>query len=142
MALFENLALPLMCAPMSIASSVPLAVACCRAGVIGGWQGGTATPLDEFERYLEALAQTDRAPPIVNLPSRIASEETGEAKLALLERHRVRRAASIAIRPAIERLVQGWAGGSPGRPDSAHAERRSARALTGDVTWQGRWAPG
>ena len=87
--MFETLALPLMCAPMSFASSVPLAAACCEAGVIGGWQGGSATPLDLFERYLETLAAKRAAPPIVNLPSRIADEATGEAKLALLERHRV-----------------------------------------------------
>src|SRR3546814_3590301 len=40
-AMLAKLSLPLMCAPMSFASAVPLAVACCRAGVIGGWQGGT-----------------------------------------------------------------------------------------------------
>lgn len=109
--MFERLALPLMCAPMSIASSVPLAVACCRAGIIGGWQGGTATSLDEFERYLEALARTGGAPPIVNLPSRIASEETGEAKLALLERHRIPLVLSSIGDPArlVER-VHGWGG--------------------------------
>lgn len=109
--MFEGLTLPLMCAPMSIASSVPLAVACCNAGVIGGWQGGTATPLVEFERYLAALAETDGAPPIVNLPSRIASEETGEAKLALLERHRIPLVLSSIGDPArlVER-VHGWGG--------------------------------
>lgn len=111
MALFENLALPLMCAPMSFASSVPLAVACCRAGVIGGWQGGTVTRLDEFARYLDALADLGGAPPIVNLPSRIADEETGEAKLALLERHRVPLVLSSIGDPSrlVER-VHGWGG--------------------------------
>lgn len=109
--MFEGLTLPLMCAPMSIASSIPLAVACCDAGVIGGWQGGTATPLVEFERYLAALAETDGAPPIVNLPSRIAGEETGEAKLALLERHRISLVLSSIGDPArlVER-VHGWGG--------------------------------
>ena len=109
--MFEGLTLPLMCAPMSIASSIPLAVACCDAGVIGGWQGGTATPLVEFERYLAALAETDGAPPIVNLPSRIAGEETGEAKLALLERHRIPLVLSSIGDPArlVER-VHGWGG--------------------------------
>ena len=67
--MFGNLAAPLMCAPMSFASSVPLAVACCDAGVIGGWQGGTYTPIDEFERYLDALDGTHHAPSIVNLPA-------------------------------------------------------------------------
>lgn len=109
--MFEKLALPLMCAPMSFASSVPLAVACCRAGVLGGWQGGTYTPFDEFERYLEALAGVDGAPPIVNLPSRIASEATGEAKLALLEKYRAPLVLSSLGDPSrlVER-VHGWGG--------------------------------
>ncbi len=109
--MFENLALPLMCAPMSFASSVPLAAACCKAGVIGGWQGGTYTRLEEFERYLEALADQGAAPPIVNLPSRIASEETGEAKLALLERHRAPLVLSSIGDPSrlVER-VHAWGG--------------------------------
>jgi nitronate monooxygenase len=109
--MFEQLALPLMCAPMSFASSVPLAVACCKAGVIGGWQGGTATTLDEFAQYLDALAKTGSAPPIVNLPSRIATEENGEAKLALLERHRVPLILSSIGDPSrlVER-VHGWGG--------------------------------
>ncbi|HKT52943.1 MAG TPA: nitronate monooxygenase, partial [Caulobacteraceae bacterium] len=87
--LFDELSLPLMCAPMSFASSAALAAACCKAGVIGGWQGGTYTPLDEFERYLDVLGRTPGAPAIVNLPSRIATEPTGPAKLALLEQRRV-----------------------------------------------------
>lgn len=109
--IFARLSLPLMCAPMSFASSVPLAAACCNAGVIGGWQGGTITALDEFERYLDALAETGGAPPIVNLPSRIASEATGEAKLVLLERHRVPLVLSSVGDPSrlVER-VHGWGG--------------------------------
>ena len=109
--MFVNMALPLMCAPMSFASSVPLAVACCDAGVIGGWQGGTYTPFDEFERYLDALDGSHRAPPIVNLPARIAGEATGEAKLALLERHRAPLVLSSLGDPSrlVER-VHGWGG--------------------------------
>jgi nitronate monooxygenase len=109
--IFDRLALPLMCAPMSFASSIPLAVACCKAGVIGGWQGGTYTGLDEFERYLEALARARGAPPIVNLPARIASEESGEPKLALLERHRAPLVLSSIGDPSrlVER-VHGWGG--------------------------------
>jgi nitronate monooxygenase len=87
--MFAGLRLPLMCAPMSFASSVALAVACCKGGVIGGWQGGTFTPLDQFAAYLDALAAVQGAPAIVNLPARIATEATGPAKLDLLERHRV-----------------------------------------------------
>lgn len=109
--MFEKLALPLMCAPMSFASSVPLATACVEAGVVAGWQGGTYTPFDEFERYLSALAEVEGAPAIVNLPSRIASEETGEAKLALLEKYRAPLVLSSLGDPSrlVER-VHGWGG--------------------------------
>jgi len=109
--MFEKLALPLMCAPMSFASSVPLASACVKAGVVAGWQGGTLTRMDEFERYLAALAEADGAPAIVNLPSRIATEPEGEAKLALLEAHRVPLVLSSLGDPSrlVER-VHGWGG--------------------------------
>ena len=109
--MFEGLSLPLMCAPMSFASSVPLAVACCDAGVIGGWQGGTYTKFDEFERYLDALDGNYRAPPIVNLPARIAGDDAGEPKLALLERHRAPLVLSSVGDPSrlVER-VHGWGG--------------------------------
>jgi nitronate monooxygenase len=109
--MFHNLALPLMCAPMSFASSPELAAACCRAGIVAGWQGGTYTPMDEFIRYMEVLAGIEGAPPIVNLPARIATEETGEAKLALLEKHRAPLVLCSLGNPSglLER-VHGWGG--------------------------------
>jgi len=109
--MFAKLTLPLICAPMSIASSVDLAVACSKAGVVAGWQGGTATRLNEFTRYLEALRGIDGAPAIVNLPARIATEADGADKLALLERHRVPLVLSSVGNPAglVER-VHGWGG--------------------------------
>lgn len=107
----SRLRLPLMCAPMSFASSVELAVACCQAGVIGGWQGGTFTPLEQFEAYLNALAAVDGAPAIVNLPARIATEPTGAAKLDLLERHRVPLVlSSIGDPKMLVERVHGWGG--------------------------------
>lgn len=108
---FSALRLPLMCAPMSFASSVDLAVACCRAGIIGGWQGGTVTSVDQFAAYLDALAQIDGAPAIVNLPARIASEPSGTAKLDLLERHRAPLVlSSIGDPAALVERVHGWGG--------------------------------
>jgi len=109
--LFDNLRLPLMCAPMSIASAVPLAAACCKAGVLGGWQGGTYTPMEEFDAYLEALANIEGASPIVNLPARIATEPTGPAKLDLLEKHRAPLILSSLGDPGlIVDRVHGWGG--------------------------------
>ncbi|WP_225207321.1 NAD(P)H-dependent flavin oxidoreductase [Novosphingobium huizhouense] len=110
--MFEHLSAPLMCAPMSIASSVELATACARAGVIAGWQGGTYTQMDEFERYLSALAaQPGPGPAIVNLPARIATEPTGPAKLDLLEQHRVPLVlTSLGDPSAVVERVHGWGG--------------------------------
>jgi nitronate monooxygenase len=85
---FDALRLPLMCAPMSIASSVPLAVACCTAGVMGGWQGGTYTPDEEFEAYLKALDGIQGAPPIVNIPARWGSDPKWQARIELLGDYR------------------------------------------------------
>ena len=82
--MLKGLSLPLMCAPMSFASSVPLAVACCKAGVIGGWQGGTYTSDAEFEAYLKALDGLNGAPPIVNIPARWGSDPKAQARLNLL----------------------------------------------------------
>ena len=108
---FDKLALPLMCAPMSFASSVELAVACAGAGVVAGWQGGTATKLPEFARYLAALAAVNGAPPIVNLPARIADETDGPEKLALLERHRAPLVLSSVGDPTrLVARVHGWGG--------------------------------
>ncbi|MET0377141.1 MAG: nitronate monooxygenase [Rhizorhabdus sp.] len=108
--MFEGIALPLMCAPMSFASAIPLAVRCCRAGVLGGWQGGNAA-LDEFERYLAALANVGGAPPIVNLPARILERADGEARMELLQRHRVPLVLASVGDPArlVER-VHAWGG--------------------------------
>lgn len=109
--MFDNLTLPLMCAPMSFASSPGLAAACCDAGVIGGWQGGTYTQMDEFDRYLAVLADTGGAPPIVNLPARIATEPTGQAKLALLEKHRAPLIlCSLGDPGLLVERVHGWGG--------------------------------
>ncbi|WP_243853600.1 NAD(P)H-dependent flavin oxidoreductase [Sphingopyxis panaciterrae] len=109
--MFANLALPLMCAPMSFASSVPLAVACCRAGVVGGWQGGTITPFEQFEHYLKALADVGGAPPIVNMPARWGSDPAAADRLALLERYRVPLVLSSLGDPsALVARVHGWGG--------------------------------
>lgn len=96
---------------MSFASSVELAVACRQAGVVAGWQGGTVTSLGEFAAYLEALAAVDGAPPIVNLPARIAGEADGPEKLALLEHHRAPLVLSSVGNPAaLVEQVHGWGG--------------------------------
>ncbi|MGE0741711.1 MAG: NAD(P)H-dependent flavin oxidoreductase [Hyphomonadaceae bacterium] len=95
---FASLRMPAMCAPMSFASSVPLALACSRARIVAGWQGGNVSTLEAFEQYLKALDEARReadgegravGPPIVNFPARIVTDpEVGAAKLKLCEAYR------------------------------------------------------
>ena len=109
--MLSRLTLPLMCAPMSFASSVPLAVACRRAGIMAGWQGGTITPFEKFEDYLKALDAVDGAPPIVNMPARWGTDPAGADRLDLLERYRVPLVLSSLGDPsALVERVHGWGG--------------------------------
>lgn len=109
--MFEDLGLPLMCAPMSFASSPALARACMDAGVVAGWQGGAATSDAELRDYLSQLQAPGRAPPIVNLPARTASDPAWQDRLALLEAARVPLVLSSIGDPSqmVER-VHGWGG--------------------------------
>ena len=83
---------------VSRAFSIPLALACCGAGIVGGWQGGTVCSVDELERYLIALDEASRqgedegsswGPPIVNFPARMVDDpDDGAAKLGLCSKYR------------------------------------------------------
>lgn len=109
--MLDGLRLPLMCAPMSFASSVPLAVACCTAGVIGGWQGGTYTPDAEFEAYLKALDSVNGAPPIVNIPARWGSDPKWQTRLDMLGDYRAPLVLSSLGDPsALVARVHKWGG--------------------------------
>ncbi|NCU12351.1 MAG: nitronate monooxygenase, partial [Sphingomonadaceae bacterium] len=109
--MFERLELPLMCAPMSFASSPALARACVDAGVVAGWQGGAATSEAELTDYLAVLEAPGRAPPIVNLSARMASDPAWQDRLTLLEKARVPLVLSSIgdPTPMVER-VHGWGG--------------------------------
>ncbi|WP_296675646.1 nitronate monooxygenase [Novosphingobium sp.] len=96
---------------MSFASSVPLAAACCEAGVIGGWQGGGATPDEEFAAYLDRLAGIGGAPPIVNIPARWGSDPAQAHRLDLLAQFKVPLVLSSVGDPgALAERVHGWGG--------------------------------
>ena len=96
---------------MSFASSVPLAVACCKAGVIGGWQGGTYTPDDEFEAYLKALDGIGGAPPIVNIPARWGSDPKWQTRLDMLgDHHAPLLLSSLGDPSALVARVHQWGG--------------------------------
>jgi nitronate monooxygenase len=97
--LFADLRLPLLCAPMSFASSLPLALACCQSGVVGGWQGGNVPTIEEFELYLSTLDEAETraraegrafAPHAINLPAAVVRDpDLGAAKLKLCEKFAV-----------------------------------------------------
>jgi len=96
--ILAGLRLPLLCAPMSFASSLPLTLACCEAGVIGGWQGGNIRTVEEFELYLTTLDDARRrasaegrpfAPHAVNLPAAVLRDAAlGARKIALCAKMR------------------------------------------------------
>jgi nitronate monooxygenase len=119
--IFRGLRLPLLCAPMSFASSLPLTLACCNAGIIGGWQGGNVRTIEEFETYLVSLAEAERrakdegrpfGPHAVNFPAAIVrNPELGAQKLALCEKARVPIVFSSVGDPTeIVNRAHGWGG--------------------------------
>jgi nitronate monooxygenase len=119
--LFADLRLPLVCAAMSYASSLPLTLACCRGGVVGGWQGGNVRTIEEFAAFLTAITAAEEqaahdgtrfAPHAVNIPSSFGRHpELGEAKLALCEAAGIPIVLSSVGDPSeIVRRVHDWGG--------------------------------
>ena len=119
--IFADLRLPLMCAPMSFASSLPLTLACCEAGIVGGWQGGNVPTIEEFELYLTTLAEAEReargegrpfGPHAINLPAAVVRDpELGAAKLKLCEQFEAPLIFSSVGDPAeVVKRAHGWGG--------------------------------
>jgi nitronate monooxygenase len=114
-----DLRLPVMAAPMTMASSVDLIVACCRAGVIGGFQAANAgTPEGLAAWYAEITgAQAESraigerfAPFIVNLLA-TASQDPGahQARLDICRSHRAPLLLTTAGDPAaVVDQAHGW----------------------------------
>src|ERR1700685_2407772 len=119
--LFSGLRLPLLCAPMSFASSLPLTLACCEAGIVGGWQGGNVRTIEEFEGYLTTLdealggaGEENRTfgPHIANFPAGIVRDpELGAQKLDLCERYAAPLIlASVGDPTELVKRAHGWGG--------------------------------
>jgi nitronate monooxygenase len=119
--LFADLRLPLMCAPMTLASSLPLAIASCRAGVVGGWQGGNVRTIEEFQAWLVALEEARKetedggegwAPYAINFNAGIVSDpDLGAQKLAWCEKLKSPLfVTSVGDPTEITRRVHGWGG--------------------------------
>jgi nitronate monooxygenase len=95
---FAGLRLPVMAAPMTMASTTELIIACCRAGVIGGFQAANAGPPESFAVWCEVLAAARTqalaagepfAPFVVNLLATAARDEGAHrARLDICRAHR------------------------------------------------------
>jgi nitronate monooxygenase len=118
---FADLRLPVMAAPMTLASTPSLIEACCRAGVIGGFQAGNAGPPEVFAQWydqLEAAAAEARAkgerfaPFMVNLLATAALDPgvQGE-RLAICRAHKTPLLLTTAGDPsAIVEQAHDWGG--------------------------------
>ncbi|MDB5470170.1 MAG: nitronate monooxygenase [Caulobacter sp.] len=118
--LFADVRLPVMAAPMFIVSSLELAIACCRAGVVAAWQAGNPRTVEEFGHWLDAIAVAEResrdrgepfAPHAVNLITSGREPELAQAKLALCEKARVPLLVTSLGDPAeTVKRAHGWGG--------------------------------
>jgi nitronate monooxygenase len=106
---------------MSFASSLQLTLACCEAGIVGGWQGGNVRSIGEFAQYLSTLDSMRRqcieegrtfGPPLVNFPAAVARDpDLGAQKLKLCETHAVPLILSSVGDPTeLVKRVHGWGG--------------------------------
>jgi nitronate monooxygenase len=118
--LFADLRLPVMAAPMFIVSSLELAIACCRAGVVAAWQAGNPRTVEDFGHWLDALARARAeslgrgeafAPHAVNLITSGRDPELAQQKLALCEKARVPLLVTSLGDPAeTVKRAHGWGG--------------------------------
>lgn len=119
-ALFANLSLPLICAPMFLVSGSALVIAALRAGISGGLPSGTFRSTAEFAQALAEIAAARREigeecpPHAVNLSlnaRRRLGEARFEADCAACEAQRVPLIITTSGDPAeIVRRVHGWGG--------------------------------
>ncbi len=95
---WSDLVLPVMAAPMIIASNLDLVIACCRAGVVGAFPSGNPRAPDDLPGWLDAIRDAERssrdrgerfAPFCVNLPASAAMDQA--ARRARLQACRARR---------------------------------------------------
>lgn len=89
----ENLRLPLIAAPMFLASGPELVMACCRNGIIGTFPAHNCRDAASLNAWLEQIAaglagEENAAPFGINLVVH-RSNESLEEQLALIEKHQV-----------------------------------------------------
>ncbi|MGB2123446.1 MAG: NAD(P)H-dependent flavin oxidoreductase, partial [Candidatus Puniceispirillaceae bacterium] len=115
-----RLRLPLVAAPMFLASGPDLVLACCRAGIVGSFPAKNQRTLDGLDGWLQTIrdglrlqaAETGKPPPpfAVNLIVH-RTNETLQEELALCVRHQVPLViTSLGAVPELVDSVHGYGG--------------------------------
>lgn len=113
-AVFARLRLPLVAAPMFLVSGPALALAQCRAGIVGSLPALNARSSSQLDEWLTEmrgpLAEPGTGPLAVNLIAHRSNPRL-EADLAVLEQHRVPIViTSMGARPEVNDAVHRWGG--------------------------------
>lgn len=112
-ALFANLRLPVIAAPMFIVSTPDLVVAQVRSGIVGSFPALNARPVSQLDEWLSQIAEQTTgcsAPFAVNLIVHKSNNRL-EQDLAILERHKVPLViTSLGASPEVNAAVHGWGG--------------------------------
>ena len=112
-ALFANLRLPVIAAPMFIVSTPELVVAQVRSGIVGSFPALNARPasqLDDWLWHIEEETKGCAAPFAVNLIVHKSNNRL-EEDLEILERHKVPLViTSLGASPEVNAAVHGWGG--------------------------------
>lgn len=112
-ALFANLRLPVIAAPMFIVSTPELVVAQVRSGIVGSFPALNARPASQLDDWLWQIGEETEgcaAPFAVNLIVHKSNNRL-EEDLEILERHKVPLViTSLGASPDVNAAVHGWGG--------------------------------
>lgn len=112
-ALFANLRLPLVAAPMFIVSTPELVIAQVRAGIVGSFPALNARPASQLDEWLHQISEETEgcgAPFAVNLIVHKSNNRLQE-DLQMLEKHKVPLViTSLGAIPEVNAAVHGWGG--------------------------------
>lgn len=112
-ALFENLRLPVIAAPMFIVSTPELVIAQVRAGIVGSFPALNARPASQLDEWLHKISDETvgcTAPFAVNLIVHKSNNRL-EDDLKVLEKHKVPLViTSLGAIPEVNAAVHAWGG--------------------------------
>ncbi len=112
-ALFENLRLPVIAAPMFIVSTPELVIAQVRAGIVGSFPALNARPASQLDEWLHKISNETvgcTAPFAVNLIVHKSNNRL-EDDLKVLEKHKVPLViTSLGAIPEVNAAVHAWGG--------------------------------